>query len=45
MYVPGDSNILLISVCDLKCYSKKDIAGTLAFNDLEVRLSYYFILK
>ena len=25
MYVPGDCNILLISVCDLLCYRKKKI--------------------
>ena len=29
MYVPGDCHILLIYVCDLKCYRKKNLISSL----------------
>ena len=29
MYVPGDCHILLISVCGLKCYRKKNLISSL----------------
>ena len=45
MYVPGDCNILLISVCDLQCYRKKRESSDSKYDNILNLRSFCFCTK